>query len=139
VSLRLRHVYFDDDGTARPLSQARFERVFGLHMREPIPELAGRRVRFLTLFVWFEDGIPIEVSQTDASLVTFDDEGRRDLTEANRERHAAVGLLDQSDQPSTTGVVSAAARFQTAGFRWTPTRAEIEAAIAVHGLRNDPT
>jgi hypothetical protein len=80
--------------------------------------------------------VPIEVSQTDASLVTFDDEGRRDQAEAARERHAAVGLLDQSDQPSTTGVIPAAARFQTAGFRWKPTRAELEAAIAVHRLRS---
>ena len=134
MPVRPRHVYFDDDGAAHPLSQARFGRVFDLHAREPIPELAGRRVRFLTLFVWFEDGIPIEVSQTEASLVAFDDEGRRDLAEANRERHSTAGLLDQSDQPSSSGVISAEARFQTAGFRWRPTRADIEAAIAIHGL-----
>lgn len=62
------------------------------HPREASPELAGRRVRFLTLLIWFEDGIPLEVSQTEASLVTLDDEGRRDQAEADCERHATAGL-----------------------------------------------
>jgi hypothetical protein len=45
VPIRLRHVYFDDDGTIHPLSQARYDRVFAPHTREAVPELAGRRVR----------------------------------------------------------------------------------------------
>ncbi len=100
VPLHLRHVYFDDHGAAHPLSQARFTRVFDLDTREAISELAGRRVRFLTLFVWFEDDLPLEVSQTEASVVTFDDDGRRDQAKANRERRSAARLLDQSDEPS---------------------------------------
>lgn len=135
MPIRIRHVFFDEDGTAHPMSQARFDRVFDPNTREAVPELAGHRVRFLTLYVWFEHGVPLEVSRTEGSLVTFDDEGRRDLADADRERRAAVGLLDQSHRPSTSGVISAAARFESAGFRWTLTRAELEAAISVHRLR----
>lgn len=136
--IRLRHVYFDEDGTARPMSQARYDRVFGPHTREAVPELAGRRVRFLTLYVWFEDGVPIEVSRVEGSFITFDDEGRRDQADADLERRAAVGLLDSiGGSPEQPGVISAAARFQSAGFRWRPSQANIKAAIAVHRLRHD--
>lgn len=137
MPIRLRHVYFDDDGTIHPMSQARFDRIFDPHTREAIPKLANRRVRFLTLYVWFEDGLPLEVSRAEGSLVTFDHQGRRDVADADRERRAAVGLLDQSHRPSTSGVISAAARFESAGFRWNPARADIEAAIVVHRLRRD--
>jgi hypothetical protein len=135
VSIRLRHVYFDDDGTIHLMSQARYDRIFAPHTREAVPERANRRVRFLTLYVWLEDSVPLEVSRAEGSLVTFDDDGRRDLADAERERRAAVGLLDQSHRPSTSGVISAAARFESAGFRGKPTRAELEAAISVHRLR----
>lgn len=137
MPIRLRHVYFDDDGTIHPMSQARYDRVLAPHTREAVPELAGRRVRFLTLYVWFEDAVPLEVSRAEGSLITFDDEGRRDLADAERERRAAVGLLDQSHRPSATGLISAAARFESAGFRWNPTRAELEVAISIHRLRGD--
>lgn len=61
---------FDDSGTAHSICQARFERILDRELREPFPELAGHRVRFLTLFVWFEDRVPIEVSRVDATLTT---------------------------------------------------------------------
>lgn len=101
------------------------------------------RVRFLTLYVWFEDGVPVEVSRVEPSLVAFDDEGRLDRAEAERELHAAVGLVDQAVfGTAEVGVVPAAARFQTARFRWKPTQAELEAALAaalaVLRLRGSP-
>lgn len=139
VATRLRHVYFGEDGTARPMSQARFDRVFNSHTREAIPELAGHRIRFLTLYVWFEDGIPIEISRAEGSLITFDDEGCRDQDDADLERRAAVGLLDSiGGAPEQPSVIPAAARFQSAGFRWQPSKADIETAIAIHRLRHDP-
>jgi len=122
------------------MSQARFERILDLQTREPIPELAGRRARFLTLYVRFEDGAPVEVSRVEPWRVAFDDEGRLDRAEAQREHQAAINLLSESIINGTQpGVVSAAARFQTAGFRWKPTRAELEAALAVYRLRGTPT
>ena len=36
-------LYFDEDGTARPMSQARLARVRSSHTREAVPELAGTR------------------------------------------------------------------------------------------------
>ena len=72
----------------------------------------------------------------ESSLVAFDDEGRLDRAEAERQLHAAVNLVEQAVFGTTElGVVPAAARFQTAGFRWKPTQAELEAALAVHRLR----
>ena len=114
------------------MSQARYERILDREVREAVPELAGRRVRFLTLFVWFEDRVPVEVSRADGMLLTFD--------AADRQLQAAVELMNDSIVGrSETGVISAAGRFKTAGYRWTPTRDEVEAAIAVHGLRGSST
>ncbi len=135
MSIRLRHVYFDEDGTARPISQARLGRVLSPDTREPLPELAGRRVRFLTLYVLFDEDVAIEVSRAEPSLIAFDDEGRRDQAEASRERHAAVQLLDDTAHSTEPGLITAGARFQTAGFRWKPTPADLDAAIAIHRLR----
>jgi hypothetical protein len=96
-----------------------------------------RRVRFLTLYVWFDHGVPVEVSRVEPSLVAFDDDGRRDRAEADREHQAAINLLDEAVfGPAEPEVIPAAARFQTAGFRWKPTRADLDAALAVHGLRH---
>ena len=105
------------------------------HQREPLPELADRRVRFLTLYVEFADGSPIEVLSVEARMITFDAEGRRDQDDTRRALQAAVGLFDTafgSSKPTT--VVPAAARFQSAGFRWKPTSAEVDAVIAAHRL-----
>ncbi len=138
MSIRLRHAYFDDVGAVHTLSQARFERVMDRHNREPIPELAGKRVRFITLSVLFEDGVAIEVARVDPSLVAFDDDGRRDEDDANRQLHAAVELLDDVvGRSDSSTVVPAAARFQVAGFRWKPTPEQIEAVIEAHHLRNE--
>lgn len=140
MPLRARYVYFDDDGNAHRMSQARYERILDREAGEAVPELAGRRVRFLTLFVWFEDRVPVEVSRADGTLLTFDAEGRRDLAVADRQLQAAVELMNDSIVGrSEAGVISAAGRFKTAGFRWTPTQDEVEAAIAVHRLRDDAT
>ncbi len=43
------------------------------HTPETIPELAGQRVRFITLCVLFEDGVAIEVARVDSSLVASDE------------------------------------------------------------------
>lgn len=137
VSIRLRHAYFDDAGKAHPLSQARFDRVMDAHIREPIPELAGKRVRFITLYVQFEDGLAIELVRVEASLVVFDDKGR-DEADADRQLHAAASLLDDTIGLSTTStVVPAAGSFQASGFRWKPTSEQVEAVIAAHRLRGD--
>lgn len=112
MAIRPRYAYFDEDGNARAMSQARYERVMDLHTREPFAELAGRRVRFLTLYVWIEDGVPVEVSRVEPSLVAFDDEGRLDRAEAERQLHAAVNLVEQAVfGTAEVGVVPAAARF----------------------------
>lgn len=138
MSLRARHAYFDEDGNIHTFSQARYERVMDAHTHEAIPELAGRRVRVLSLYVRFEGRVPIEIVNIDASLVAFDDEGRRDQTEAERERRAAVGLLGgPSRSPDPSNVVSAATRFESAGFHWRPTREQIEAVIAAHRLQHE--
>lgn len=77
VSVRPRHAYFDEAGAVHKLSQARYERVMNLEVREAIPELAGCRVRFLTLYVRFEDDMAIEIVNASASYVAFDEKGRR--------------------------------------------------------------
>lgn len=74
---------------------------------EAPPELAGRCARFLALAVWFEDEVPIEASQVEGSLITFDDDGHRELVKASGERRTAAGLLDQSHRPATSEVISA--------------------------------
>lgn len=138
VSLRVRYAYFDDEGTAHRMSQARFDRVHDREFREPVPELAGRRVRFLVLFVWFEDRVPVEVTQMDAWIITFDSDGRRDLAVADRQLQAAVETVDETILArSDPAVIAAAGRFKTAGYRWKPTTAQVEAAITVHRLRGD--
>jgi len=138
VSIRLRHAYLDDTGEIHPLSQARFDRVMDAHIREPIPELAGKRVRFITLYVQFEDGLAVELVRVEASLVVFDDKGCRDEADADRQLHAAASLLDDTIGLSTTStVVPAAGRFQASGFRWKPTSEQVEAVIAAHRLRGD--
>lgn len=78
----------------------------------------------------------MEVSRVDAMILTFDFSGRRDLAVADRQLQAAVETLgDAFGARSQPGVISAVGRFKTAGYRWTPTRDEVEAAIAVHQLR----
>ncbi|MCX4239434.1 hypothetical protein [Paraliomyxa miuraensis] len=68
--------------------------------------------------------------------MTFNDEGRRDEDDADLELRAAVGGLGLSHQPSSSGLVLAAAHFLSAGFRWKPTWTDIEAALAVHRLHH---
>lgn len=70
------------------------------------------------------------------SFATFGDEGRGDRADADLERRAAAGLLDSiGGSPEQPDVIPAAARCQSAGFRWRPFQADIEAALAVHRLR----
>ena len=64
----------------------------------------------------------VEVARVDSPLVAFDDNGRRDEADADRQLHVAVELLDDAvGRSDSSTVVPAAARFKVAGFRWKPT------------------
>ncbi|MCA9652120.1 MAG: hypothetical protein KC501_19550 [Myxococcales bacterium] len=137
MAVRPKHVYFDDDGAVHPLSHTRLTRALDGNLREPIAELSGRRARLLTLYVLFEDRVPIEVVCVEPAILTFDPDGCRNQADAAREMKAAVAQLGPARRPdSSSNLIPAAARFEAAAFTWTPTKAQIEAAIAAHRLRS---
>lgn len=96
---RLRRVFFGDGSAIHPMSQARFASSLPTRAKRSLNSVAGRRVRFLLLFVWFEDGVPIEVSRVEGSPVTLDDEGHRDLTDASAEQPSASSIRAIDPRP----------------------------------------
>ncbi len=87
------------------------------HPEESLPELAGCRVRFVTLMVECVDGIAVEVTHIDPILLAFDPEGRR-------------ALLGPPDG------LAPRARSGPAVIRAMPSADELEAVLRAHGLRN---
>lgn len=137
MAVRPKHVYFGEDDTVHPISHTRLTRALDPEIREPIVEFSGRRVRVLTLYVLFEDRVPVEVVRVEPAILTFDPDGCRNRADAAREMKAAVAQIGPARCPdSTSNLIPAAARFQAAAFTWTPTKAQIEAAIAAHRLRS---
>jgi len=137
VPTRTRHAYFDRR-TLSTIDQDSFERITDPCIREPIPHLSGRRIRFITLFVEFDGDVAVKLAHVEPAWLTFDDEGRRDEAEAARARHATVDLLDDAPPGSASPtVVPAAARFVSAGSRWEPTAEQLDSVLDLHGLRKE--
>ena len=143
MSIRIRHVYFEDDGTAHKLTQARYKRIMDTAVRESVPTFAGRRVRFMELCVLFEGRQPQQVTHVACSWVAFDNEGRVDEAENERVVQVASAHISQAlfgdllrldDQPRDPNVVEASTRFEVEHFRWKPTAAQVKAALEVHGI-----
>jgi len=137
VPTRTRHAYFDRR-TLSTIDQDSFERITDPCIREPIPRLSGRRIRFITLFVEFDGDTAVKLAHVEPVRLTFDDEGRWEEAEAERARHAAADLLDDAPSGSASPtVVPAAARFVSAGSRWEPTAEQLDSVLRLHGLQEE--
>ncbi len=129
----MRIFFVNDDDSLRRFPVARYKR---LHRREPdecLPEYAGEKVRRVMVVLGIVNRKPESVIYVDYSLISFDENGRVDISDFEREARL-VGELVESYLPKPRGgpVIDARSRFAKKRlmneFKWTPT-AEIEEAI----------
>ena len=134
MGLSIRIFIVEDDDTIKRLPLTRYER---LHKHDPDERLlkyAGQRVRYALIVVDLVNRRPIEIVKDEFGFLSFDDEGRLNLSELVKEESLAFDMLAPLFPDQTNGrVIDAQHKFARKRYfdkhRWEPTD-QIVTAIA---------
>ena len=123
----------DSDDSLQRLSMAHYERLLQRKPRERLPQYAGKRVRCAMVMLEVAGRKPLAINRIDYSMLSFDAEGRIDVTEREKEARLAVEAMPPFIEEQRHGqVIDARSHFAKKRykheFKWIPSR-EIEAAI----------
>jgi len=131
----------DDDDSLHRLPMARYQRLRRREPGESLPRYAGKRVRCAMVVLEVVGRRPISMIHIDYYMLAFDDEGRIDPAELEKEARLAVEALPPIDEEKSERVIDARTHFAKRRyeheFKWTPTP-EIQAAIVSEIFNKEP-
>ena len=134
----------DDDDSLHRLPMARYQRLRRGEPGESLPQYAGKRMRCAMVFLEVAGRNPISINHIDYYMLTFDDQGRVDTDELEKEARLAVEILPpyiDIDEEQSGRVIDARTHFAKRRyeheFKWTPTP-EIQAAIISEIFNKEP-
>ena len=115
----------------------------GVNRGESLLQYAGKRVRCAMVVLEVAGRKPISMNLIDYYMLTFDDQGRVDTAELEKEARLAVEVLPPYiiDEEQSGRVINARTHFAKKRyeheFKWTPTP-EIQAAIVSEIFNKEP-
>jgi len=132
----------DDDDCVHRLPMARYQRLRRREPGESLPQYAGKRVRCAMVVLEVVGRNPISINHIDYYMLTFDDQGRVDAAELEKQARLAVEVLPSYiDEEQFGRVIDARTHFAKRRyeheFKWTPTP-EIQAAIVSEIFNKEP-
>ena len=126
MGISLRIFLVNDDGSIKHLPLAKYVRLLRQDPDERLPQYAGKRIRYALAAVDEISCEPIEIQRIQYSYLSFDSDGRLDLTERAKE----IKLVSEVPPPLQKErvyrqVVDARHHFAERRFdskyKWTPT------------------
>jgi len=141
MGISIRIFFVNDYDSLKRIPLARYERLLKGDPEVRFEEYANKRVRYALIILEIVNRKPVDIIQTQYSILSFDSNGRIDAGEFEKEIHLGLQMLPPSKADlSFLNVVDARDRFAKKSFHgkliWTPTK-EIEARImkAIFGKR----
>ena len=134
MGLSIRIFIVEDDDTIKRLPLARYERLLRRDPNERLLEYTDKRFRYALIVVDLFNRRPIEIVKDEFGFLSFDDEGRLNLSELVKEESLAFDMLAPLFPDQTSGrVIDAQHKFARKRYfnkhRWEPTD-QIVTAIA---------
>ena len=93
MGISLRIFLVNDDDSIQRLALARYDRLLERDPKERLPQYADKRVRYALAVVDLVDREPVEILRIQYSYLSFDSEGRIDLSEGKREARLLLEIL----------------------------------------------
>jgi len=128
MGLGFRLIFFEDDGTLRRISYARYLRLHRGEQSASFPEYAGKRVKAAQTVVRNEGRHVVDVLHVDWVIIPFDCRGRLDADEIDRLERLVVGTM--GDQLVRNNVVDIAPHLAKPhlhrDFKWTPASNDVD-------------
>jgi len=141
MGMGIRVFVVEDNDQVKRLPVGLFNSLVNRAPTARIPAYAGRRMRYILVFLDVADRRPVDVRRVDCNYLQFDDAGRLDEDAECAEMRAAVQAIDFGMQrPRTKSVVQAthlfARRAYEHQYKWKPTDAILkEVQRAIFGAR----
>ena len=141
MGISIRIFFVNDYDSLKRIPLARYERLLKGDPEVRFEEYANKRVRYALIILEIVNRKPVDIIQTQYSILSFDSNGRIDAGEFEKEIHLGLQMLPPAKADlSFLNVVDARDRFAKKSFHdkliWTPTK-EIETRImkAIFGKR----
>jgi hypothetical protein len=131
MGMGIRVFVVEDNDQVKRLPLGLFNSLINREPTARIPAYAGRRMRYVLVFLDVADRRPVDVRRVDCNYLQFDDAGRLDEDAERAEMGAAVQAIDFGMQPARTkSVVQArhlfARRAYEYQYKWKPTEAVLK-------------
>src|SRR5438132_12074541 len=145
MGIGMRVFFVESDDRLKRISLRRFEGLMDHRVgMEPLPEYAGQRLRYAFVILETENRKPVAITHIDCAILKFDETGRVDSDDWNRQGHLAVEVLPFPLPENRRGpVIDARRRFSkklyAQLYRWQPS-SQITKAIenAIFGQKRSP-
>jgi hypothetical protein len=134
MGIGTRVFFVEDDNRLKHISLKRWEDLVRRdEQAKPFPEYAGQKIRCALVVLQVENRKPVDIIGLECDCLHFDDEGRIDEEQKQKDAKRAVDMLAAMimPEPKEAGVIDARRIFlgkQSAAKRWELTR-EIGLAI----------
>lgn len=134
MGLGFRIFLFDDNDCLHRLSMKRYNRLFRSEPEERLPQYAGKRVRCALVVLEVVERKPVSIARVEYSIITFDNEGRIDVSEREKQMRIAGELFSFAfDKQSSEKIIDAKSHFARKRyeqeFKWRPSPAIEEAIV----------
>ena len=116
MGISLRIFIVDDKDTVHRLPLAKYDRLLMQDSKECLPQYANMRIRYALVVVELYNRRPVQILKFQYSFLTFDDKGRLDPDESEREARLAFDVLGPIDT-SSGNVIDAGHIFAKKRFR----------------------
>ena len=135
MGIGCRVFFVDDNDSLQRISMARLDRLLHFDRGESLQQYAGKRVRCAMVFLEVAGRQVQAIRNIDYFLLTFDDKGRIDKKEWEKEMRLGMELLSFiPDEEHPKQVVNAQHRFAKRRyeheFKWKPSRKVEEAIVS---------
>jgi hypothetical protein len=116
MGIGLRYFVIGSDDTVERWAQTRFKRVWD--GSEPLPEFAGRRVRYALVIVETYEREVVAIRGVEWNVMAIDLAGKYDRTAAMTD---AVAVMSAANTPYPSPIADARQRFYNRRVHWDPT------------------
>lgn len=118
MGIGLRVFLVDNNDAFIKVSYARWERLHSNHPTERFPEYAGKRMRFIMVFLDLEERKPVYINHLDLGYIIFDADGKMDQEDWERHKHLVVESADLFGPEENEGnVINAQTEFLRRTYR----------------------
>jgi UV DNA damage repair endonuclease len=122
MGIGFKHFIIDENDNLKMISNTRMNKLINQDQNTNLIEFAGKRIRYVTVAIEYENREPISVVRIQGHFLELDKDGKVDIYGFNKEMQTAIGMIEIPDITNESkNVINAESKFAQERYKHTYT------------------